>query len=216
MVTYHWGVDSSQKVTTELYNCVLTNYGKPAFWGRYLTRVEGAAEGLDKEEIELLHNSGTKLLPIYNDFKRAVGENEGRVIAMYAAHHAKRLGIQKGTPIFANVERFFEVDSAWIRGYVNYLYNTDYKPGFYHDPSEGNFANAYCEAVSQDGLVANQAVLWSAEPDPGATKATLAPKYNPAKVPCEANVWAWQYGRDADTCPIDTNIIDQRLFEMLY
>ena len=46
MVTYHWGVDSSQKVTTDLYNCVLNNYGKPEFWGRYLTRVEGASDGL--------------------------------------------------------------------------------------------------------------------------------------------------------------------------
>lgn len=216
MVTYHWGVDSAQKVTTDLYNCVLNHYGKPEFWGRYLTRVEGASEGLDKEEIELLHNSGTKLLPIYNEFKRAVGENEGRMAAMFAAYHAKKLGIRKGTPIFANVERFFDVDSQWIRGYVRYMYNTDFKPGFYHDPMEGNFAKAYCDAVNQDGLVAEQAILWSAEPNPGVTKAQLAPKFNPAKVSCESNVWIWQYGRNSKTCPIDTNLADSRLFEMLY
>lgn len=216
MVTYHWGVDSSQNVTNELYDCVLQNYGKPEFWGRYLTRVQGVSEALTKEEIELLHNSGTKIMPIYNDFRSAVGVSEGRVIAMYASYYAKRIGIKKGTPIFANIERFFNVDSEWLRGYVSYLYNMDYKPGFYHDPTEGNFSNAFCEAVAQDAKVADQAVLWSAEPEPGITKANSAPKFNPLTPPCDANVWAWQYGRDSTICPIDTNIIDSRLFEMLY
>ena len=77
-------------------------------------------------------------------------------------------------------------------------------------------AKAYCEAVSQDQMVATQAILWSAEPDPGVSKAQFAPKFNPAKVPCEANVWIWQYGRDSKICPIDTNLADSRLFEMLY
>lgn len=216
MVTYHWGVDSSQAVTKSFYDCVLNNFGKPEFWGRYLTRVEGASEGLTKEEIQLLHNSGTKILPIYNDFRRAVGESQGRVVAMMAAYHANQLGIRKGTPIFANVERFFDVDSNWINGYVNYLYNTDYKPGFYHDPSEGNFAQAFCQAASQNNRVSTQVVLWSAEPEPGVTKAKEAPKFNPTSVPCQANIWAWQYGRNSDVCPIDTNLVDSRLFDMLF
>lgn len=216
MVTYHWGVDSSQAVTTELYNCVLNNYGKPEYWGRYLTGVEGATEGLTKEEIQLLHSSGTKIMPIYNDFRRAVGESQGKVVAMNASYHAKKLGIRKGTFIFANVERSFEVDSAWIKGYVNYLYDTDYKPGFYHDPTEGSFAAAYCEASSRDRRIADQVILWSAEPDPGVTKAKEVPPFNPTKPECKANVWAWQYGRDSKICPIDTNLIDHRLLQMLH
>lgn len=63
---YVWGVDSATRATEDLYNCVLNNFGKPEFWGRYLTTVEGASEGLTREEVELLHNSGTKVLPIYN------------------------------------------------------------------------------------------------------------------------------------------------------
>ncbi|KGR90122.1 hypothetical protein CD30_13295 [Ureibacillus massiliensis 4400831 = CIP 108448 = CCUG 49529] len=216
MVTFHWGVDSSQAVTRSLYDCVLNNYGKPEYWGRYLTRVEGSSEGLTKEEISLLHNSGTKILPIYNDFRRAVGANQGRVVAMTAAYHAKRLGIQKGSPIFMNVEQFFEVDSAWIRGLVNYLYNSDYKPGFYFDSTEGNFTTAYCEAVQLDKKISNQAVLWSAEPDLGVTNVEDAPDYNPATPECDANVWAWQYGHDSEVCPIDTNLVDSRLLQMLY
>lgn len=215
MVTYHWGVDSSQPVTRELYNSVLTNYGKPEFWGRYLTRVEGSSEGLTKEEINLLNNSGTKLLPIYNDFRRAVGESHAKVVAMNAAYHAKRLGIKKGTPIFANIGNSSEVDSAWIRGYVDYLFNTDYKPGFYHNPSEGGFVEAYCEAVNLDKRVANQVVLWSAEPESGATAEKDAPKFEPAEPECEANTWAWQYGHAEGDFPIDTNLVDSRLLTML-
>lgn len=216
MVTYYWGVDSSQPVTKELYNSVLNSYGKPEFWGRYLTRVEGSTAGLTKAELNLLHNSNTKLLPIYNDFRRAVGESHAKVVAMNAAYHAKRLGVRKGTPIFANIERFFDVDSAWIRGYVDYLFNTDYKPGFYYDPTEGGFSEAFCEAANQDKRVANQAVLWSAEPQLGVTKEKDAPKFEPITPDCDANVWAWQYGRDASDLPIDTNLADSRLFSMLH
>lgn len=32
MVHYHWGVDSSQNVTQQLYNAVRQTYGKPDFW----------------------------------------------------------------------------------------------------------------------------------------------------------------------------------------
>ncbi|WP_177167275.1 hypothetical protein [Salinibacillus kushneri] len=65
IMSYLWGVDSSTNVTQDLYNCVLNNYGKPEYWGRYLTTVPNAAEGLTQEEIGLLHNSGTKVPTIH-------------------------------------------------------------------------------------------------------------------------------------------------------
>ncbi|MGM8216505.1 glycoside hydrolase domain-containing protein [Bacillaceae bacterium W0354] len=213
---YYWGVDSSTNVTEQLYNCVLNEYGKPQFWGRYLTTVQNASEGLTREEIELLHNSGTKVLPIYNDFKEAKGDRQGRVIAQNAAYHANRLGFPKGTVLYANVERFFNVDEAWIRGFVNGLYTTDYRPGIYHDPVEGDFIKEYCLAVKKDERVSNQTVLWSAEPEPGVSKRRDAPTYNPVKPPCQANVWGWQYGRDADACPIDTNLADERMYQAMW
>ncbi|MFC0524260.1 glycoside hydrolase domain-containing protein [Pontibacillus salicampi] len=215
-MAYRWGVDSAQEVTKELYQCVLTNFGKPAYWGRYLTTVPDASEGLTAGEIKLLQDSGTKVMPIYNNFKEATGYRKGRVIAQNAAFHAKRLNFPKEKVLFANVERFFKVDEAWIRGYVDAMYNTDYKPGFYHDPVQGPFADAYCKAVSKDSKVANQSVLWSAEPEPGVTRAKKAPKFQPVKPSCKANVWGWQYGRSAKTCPIDTNLINDRLFELLW
>jgi hypothetical protein len=215
-MAYIWGVDSSTNATKTVYDCVLTNFGKPDFWGRYLVTVPGASEGLTQEEIELLHNSGTKVLPIYNKFTEARGYRQGRVIAQNAAFHAKRLGAPKGVMLFANVERFFEVDESWIRGYVDAMYSTDYKLGFYADPVQGNFSRAYCQAVENNPRVAQQAVIWSAEPEPGPTPRREAPTFNPAKPPCNANVWGWQYGRDAVTCPIDTNLIDERLYNMLW
>jgi len=62
IVSVVWGVVCSEEVTEELYNCVLENFGKPQFWGRYLTTVAGASEGLTRTEIDLLHNSGTKTI----------------------------------------------------------------------------------------------------------------------------------------------------------
>ncbi|WP_226037354.1 glycoside hydrolase domain-containing protein [Aquibacillus saliphilus] len=215
-MSYLWGVKSASTVTKQLYDCVLKNYGKPNYWGRYLTTVEGAAEGMTQKEIELLHNSGTKVLSIHNNFTSATGNRQGRVTAQNASFHAKRLGIPEGKILFAYVENFFEIDSAWIRGYVEAMFPTGYKPGFYNNSDEGGFRAAYCQAVTENQQVANQAVLWSAEPKPGISKKRNAPNFNPSTPRCNANVWGWQYGQDASSCPIDTNLIDQRLFDMTW
>jgi hypothetical protein len=213
---YIWGVDSAAEVTTELYGCVLKNYGKPLYWGRYLTRVPNASDALTKEEVQLLHNSGTKVLPIYNNFREAIGYDKGRVVAQNAIFQAKRLGVPIGTVIFANVERFFHVDKDWIKGYIDAMYTSGYKSGLYHDPVKGDFEAAYCQAVQENKEIASQAILWSAEPEAGVTKARQAPRYQPKKPSCPANVWGWQYGRDSNTCPIDTNLISERLYNLLW
>lgn len=211
-----WGVDSAAKVTEELYQCVKDNFGTPKYWGRYLGEVEGVSDGLTKQEIQFIRGRGMKLLPIYNVFDNAVGYEKGRVIAQNAVYHARRLGLPKDKVIFANVERFFDVDEAFIRGWVDSLYTTGYRPGIYHDPIEGGFASAYCEAVQKNPQVATQAILWSAEPETGISTERKAPRYNPTAPPCKANVWAWQYGRDAEACPIDTVLADRKLMQYLY
>ena len=211
-----WGVDSAASVTKDLYDCVLSNFGKPEFWGRYLTRVPNASEGISEEEVELLHASGTKVLPIYNAFRKATGYENGRLVARNMIFHGRRLGIPQGKVLFANVERFFEVDSSWIRGFVDTFIPSGYLPGIYHDPIEGLFSNAYCQAVTEDEKVQNQLILWSAKPEPGVTKRTDAPNFNPSKPNCGGLVWGWQYGRDATECTIDTNLIDSKLHQILW
>ena len=212
-----WGVDSAENVDKPFFDCVLDNFGKPSFWGRYLTTVEGASEGLTLREIQFLHGYGIKILPIYNNFKRAVGIIDGRMVAINAIFHARQLRIPKDKIIFANIEKSFEVDESWIRGWVEIFYQSDYKQGIYHDPVNGDFSKAYCEAVNKNDQVALQTVLWSREREVGTTKKQEAPKFNPQKVPCKENTWAWQYGRDSKICPIDTNLIlDNRLLNLLY
>lgn len=213
---HYWGVDSASAVTKDLYDCVLKNFGKPSYWGRYLVTNPGAAIGLTREEAQLLHHSGTKVLPIYSKFAQATGYREGKMIAQNAIYQARRLGIPDGKVVFANLERYFEIDEAWIRGYVDGIYPSGYKPGLYFDPVEGSFSAAYCAAVGNDKKVATQVVLWSAEPESGVTKARNAPSFRPKKPPCKGNVWGWQYGRDSDVCPIDTNLINSQLYELLW
>ncbi|MFZ3589472.1 glycoside hydrolase domain-containing protein [Bacillus sp. DJP31] len=211
-----WGVDSAAKVTETIYSCVVSNYGSPKYWGRYLADVPNVSDGLTKEEISFIRSKGMKVLPIYNVFSEAVGYDKGQIAARNAVYHAKRLGIPKDIALFANVENFFTVDSDWIRGWAESLLPTGYRSGIYHDPVKGNFQDAYCKAVQENNQVAVQTILWSAEPEIGVTKERTAPKYNPVSPECQSNVWLWQYGRDSTICPIDTNLADERVLKYLY
>jgi hypothetical protein len=212
----YWGVDSAEAVTKDLYDCVLRNFGKPSYWGRYLSANPQKVAELSVQEVQLLHRNGTKVLPIFSNFSRAVGYRDGRVIAQNTIFQARRKGIPKGKIVFANLEKHHDIDEAWIRGFVDGIFPSGYRAGLYHDPITGDFGEAYCEAVRNDSKVATQLVLWSAEPAPGVTKARNAPNFRPRKPPCQGNVWGWQYGRDSTVCPIDTNLVNSRLYELLW
>lgn len=47
----------------------------------------------------------------------------------------------------------------------------------------------------------------------GVDSAAKAPTFRPNVPNCRANVWIWQYGRDADLCPIDTNVANRKVSE---
>ncbi|ADU31133.1 glycoside hydrolase domain-containing protein [Evansella cellulosilytica] len=211
-----WGVDSAAAVNEQLLQCVRSNFGQPDVWGRYLNTIENVSEGLTRTEISFLKNNGIKVMPIYNNFRSAVGYQAGRIAAQNAIYNAQRVGIDEGVFIFANVERFFEVDADWIIAWVERFYNSNYRPGIYNDPTEGPFNEAYCQAAERSDLVREQTVLWSAEPEVGISAKTKMPRYNPVAPNCGGNVWAWQYGRDADECPIDTILVQERLFSELH
>ncbi|NRD80072.1 DUF1906 domain-containing protein [Bacillus sp. BRMEA1] len=216
MVKVVWGVDSSVSVNDEVLNCVQKQFGHPDFWGRYLSTVPGTSEGLTKNEILFLKAKGIKILPIYNNFEQSVGKSNGVVAARNAVYNASRLGIRKGTVIFANIERFFDVDAQWLIGWVETLYTSVYRPGFYFDPIVGDFNGQYCKAINESTLMKNQSILWSAKPEKGISNKRSHPKYAPRGPNCSGNVWAWQYGRDAKVCPIDTNLAEMKLFELMH
>ena len=73
MAKFFWGVDSAVAVDEELFRCVQNNFGAPDFWGRYLSSVPDASEGLTKVELQYLRAKGIKVVPIFNNFKSSVG-----------------------------------------------------------------------------------------------------------------------------------------------
>ncbi|MEH7234919.1 glycoside hydrolase domain-containing protein [Bacillus sp. JJ1562] len=216
MPRYVWGVDSAATVDEELYTSVKSKLGNPKFWGRYLSEVPNVSQGLTKVEISFLRNRGIKVLPIYYVFSDETGYEKGQLAARNAVFNARRLGIPNNVALFANIERFFAVDEAWIRGWVETISPTGYRPGIYSDPIEGDFSNAYSEAVRKNNQVAIQTLLWSAEPEPGVTRERNAPIFRPHSPKSKANVWVWQYGRDSKDYHIDTNLADQRTLNYLY
>lgn len=211
-----WGVDSASRVGNDLYQCVVRNFGKPAYWGRYLATVPNAADGLTRAEASFLHRNGVKILPIYSKFTQAVGYGQGRIAARNSMYYAQLLGIPKGTMLFANIEKRFQVDEAWIRGWVDAVDQGGYRPGIYCDPSQPAFSRAYCLAQEKSEKVRTRTVLWSQEPTPGPSSPRQAPAYSPVRPPCPAQVWAWQYGENARECPVDTNLMNRRLFQWLW
>ncbi len=210
-----WGVDSAARVTSDFYNCLVEQFGFPSFWGRYLTTVPNVSDGLTVDEIQFLKEKGVKIWPIYNQDRNAVGYRSGVVAARNAIYHAKRLNLPTGTMIFANLEH--NIDASWINAWVNTFYPSDYRPGIYGDPTQGDLSPSYCQAVATDPKVREQTIMWSNQRRPGVTKKAEAPAFNPQRPPCEVRVWGWQYGWDDPACvtPIDTNLIEPALFELL-
>lgn len=216
MSIYEWGIDSAQNVTEELFQCVMRNFGYPRFWGRYLVRVPGISEGLTKQEITFIRNKGVKLLPIYNSFQAAQGYRQGRAAANNAVFHARELGIPKGIPLFANVERFFQIDGEWIQGWTEALVISGYKSGIYNDPVVGGFHKAFCNAVRENEKIKRLTILWSAQPELEPSGPQNPPNYNPYAPGCGGNVWAWQYSRKVTQCPIDTDLANSSLVNILW
>lgn len=214
-IIYKWGVDSAENVTEELFQCVVRNFGYPRFWGRYLVRVAGASEGLTRKEIVFIRDKGVKLLPVYNAFREATGYSAGRQSANDAVFNAENLGIPKGTPLFANIEKYFKIDAEWIQGWTDAILESGYKSGIYNDPTSGDFNKAFCAAATRNEKV-KQNILWSAEPEIAPSGPQSPPAYEPKAPYCGGNVWVWQYSRDSTLCPIDTNLALSELVNILW
>lgn len=213
----YWGVDSAAKVTSAFYDCVVQTYGKPDFWGRYLTRIAGVNDGLTNAEVALLHGNGTKVLPIYNQFSQATGQSAGQQIGQQAVAAAQALGVPKGVPVFADIEVTYQVDAPWILGYVEALLASPYVPGIYANTVNGSFNGAYCQALKQNSSI-EKTILWSNEPEPGVGQKQQAPTWNPSTPTCNATVLAWQYGENGSACTsaIDTDLALPGLYSQLW
>ncbi|MEH7546503.1 glycoside hydrolase domain-containing protein [Neobacillus vireti] len=214
--TIVWGVDTASNVDQAFLQCVKENYGAPSVFGRYLETKGDVSMGLTKEEVDLLHRQGIKILPIFNHFTEAVGYDKGAAEAKEAIAYAQKIGIPKGVAIFADIEPTYPVDEAFIRGWVNTLASSPYKPGIYGViTTDSELSAAYQAAVSKDKKVQGQTILWSSNPDPGVAAKNKAPAFQPG-APKNINISIWQYGIDGEACNIDTNLIQSTVLNKLW
>lgn len=210
---YLWGVDSAAAVNATFYQCVQVTYGRPAFWGRYLTAVPGVNDGLSSTEVALLHQQKTRVLVIYNGFGgSATGYSNGHNAANNASAYARdTLHVPSGVSIFADIEGGYPIDSAWIEGWCDSMAASGYVPGLYENPlgKGSQFESAYCAALSSDSNV-SLALLWSNEPEPGVRPQQSAPAWAPRVSGCNVKTAVWQYGEGGGLCgpafPVDTDL----------
>jgi hypothetical protein len=214
--TIVWGVDTASSVDQAFLQCVKKNYGAPTVFGRYLETKGDISIGLTKEEVALLHQQGIKILPIFNHFKEAVGYDRGVAEAKEAIAYAQKLGIPKGVAIFADIEPTYPVDEAFIRGWVDTLASSPYKPGIYGVLTpDSKLSAAYQAAASKNKNLKTQTILWSSNPDPGVTAKNKAPAFQPG-APKNITISIWQYGIDGKSCNIDTNLIQSTVLDQLW
>ena len=211
-----WGIDSASETTSEFIACVRENFGEPVIFGRYLGDKEGVSNGLTEEQVRLIQEQGGYILPIFNQFENATGFDNGVAEAEEAIRLAQEIGIPEGVAIFADIEPEYPVDSAFISGWFETISASPYRSGIYgiFDPDRALTA-AYEEASENNTALLEENVIWTASPNIGITTKDEAPEYNP-DAPEGSLVLGWQYGIDAETCNIDTNLFDREIVEVLW
>lgn len=216
-----WGVDSCKSFTADsagasgLYPQVLATYGKPDFWGRYLT--DTVCPGISATETAAAAHNHMGILPIYNDYdcSAVVGYAAGKGYADAATAAAKGLGIPTGRALAIDIEPpgaacpgAAGVDSGFIEGWYDGVMAARYVPAYYGNGTAGSeFASAWCTIVALVPEVARDSYLWSFEPSllGSYTKAT-APDFAPQQTGCAGNMAAWQYELSAGSDPdVDTD-----------
>ncbi|WP_078544316.1 glycoside hydrolase domain-containing protein [Litchfieldia alkalitelluris] len=211
-----WGIDSASETTEDLYACVRDNFGDPVIFGRYLADIEGVAFGLTKDQIDLIHSNDDHILLIYNLISDARGYDNGAGHAEDAIALANDLGVPEGVALYADIEPSFPVDSDFIRGWFDTISESGYESGIYgiFDPDR-ELTIAYNEAAEANEEILDTNYIWTAAPNVGITTKENAPEYNP-QAPEGSLAWGWQYGLDAETCNIDTNLFNSNLTEVLW
>ncbi|WP_264805763.1 glycoside hydrolase domain-containing protein [Cytobacillus sp. NCCP-133] len=166
--------------------------------------------------MELLQSNDIKILVIWNQFNDATGLENGQNEANAAIQFAQELGIPKGVAIFADIEPSYPVDSAFIEGWYQAMLESPYRPGIYgiFDP-ERALARAFEQASNGNSALLESTYVWTAAPSVGITTEERAPEYKP-QAPEYALIAGWQYGIDAKSCNIDTNLFNGEIVNVLW
>ena len=216
-----WGVDSCKAFTSSatggdgLYPQVLSHYGRPDFWGRYLTNT--VCPGISSAEVAAAAYNHMGILPIYNDYdcSAVVGYSTGRAYAGAATAAAATLGIPQGRAVAIDIEPpgaacpgAANVDAGFVGGWFDGVNAAGYVPTYYGNGTAGSeFASAWCAAVSAQPSVAADSYLWSFEPSLlGSYTKAAAPNYSPQQTGCPGSMAAWQYELSTGSDPdVDTD-----------
>ncbi|MUV38894.1 hypothetical protein JNUCC1_02766 [Lentibacillus sp. JNUCC-1] len=208
-----WGVDSATQADQDMYQCVNSNYGTPAVWGRYLGDIENVSDALTKDEAAFLHEKDVQILVIYNLIEDATGYENGAAHAESAIDAANELDIPEGVALFADIEPIFPVDTAFLESWYDTLKNSAYEPGVYGVFDEGSdILSSYNE---MEPSRQQDTVVWTAFPQQDITTKENAPDYA-AQGPDQAKVYGWQYAIDGETCTIDTNLFKPEMRRYLW
>lgn len=211
-----WGVDSASVTTEEVYVCVKKQFGKPEIWGRYLGTIEDVSQGITKEERQYLHEQEIKILAIYNHFNGAEGYDHGVELAQDAVSRAEEAGFPEGKAIFADIEPEYPVDAMFIQGWFDGIKDGSYHPGIYGVfAEEQSLFKEYQQAIKDREEIGEQLIIWSAHPQVEITSKEKAPEFEPV-APKGSFLLGWQYGLDAETCNIDTNLFKAEMNEYLW
>ncbi|MED1560710.1 DUF1906 domain-containing protein [Alkalihalobacillus alcalophilus] len=211
-----WGIDSASETTEAFYGCVQENFGEPQVVGRYLGDKEGVSYGLTDEQVELIHSHDAQILLIFNQFEDATGYDNGVALAQEAIVLANEIGAPEGVALFANIEPIYPVDAAFLEGWYDEISVSSYEPAIYGIFAEDEtLTAAFNQAVENNSNILADTYLWSAAPNIGITTEDNAPDYD-VEAPEDSLAYGWQYGIDAQTCNIDTNLFQSELTDVLW
>jgi hypothetical protein len=213
---FTWGIDTASLTSRNFNMCVKDNFGDPGVVGRYLGDNEDASVGLTKEEVDLIKSNKDKILLIHNKLSDATGYDNGVQEGKEAINLAKELGAPEGTAIFVDIEPTFPVNAAFIQGWYDTLSSSSYAPGIYGIFDKDTALTASFNAASKENAdIKENTYIWTAAPNAGITTKNKAPEYKP-QAPEGSLVIGWQYGIDAQTCNIDTNLFNNKYTDILW
>jgi hypothetical protein len=209
----YWGVDSANYTDENMYSCVVDNFGNPEVWGRYLGENEGVSTGIDKQEIEFLHENNISILLIYNHVNEVTGNEQGQNHAEEAVTMAEELGVPEGVALFLDVEPEYPVDSAFMEAWYKVIENSNYQSGIYGVFEDGSSLLKAYNAMEQE--IQENTIVWTAHPQEQITTKDNAPDFHPHG-PENSMLYGWQYGLEAESCTIDTNLFQGEIMEYLW
>lgn len=217
-----FGVDTVSTITPSFLSSVINTYGKPAVIERYLNYND-----LSASEAAYIHSQGIQILVTMSDptDSQDIGRSAGVAWANQALSYVHALKIPTGTVVFSDIENGTPIDAAWIEGWSDTIIKAGYLPGYYENSTTGSFRGAFCSAMSSNSGVANDSILFSAEPDYGTAPASQAP--NNGAIPASADTtcsngtlygpMGWQYGlAGGNSVNVDTDEFGTHILTMAW